>query len=108
MPASRKRTGVVAAGRTKADVTARRAAGPRADGPDGGRRSAARRKGRESGAPTSKPLSAEGPWNAGRDPERIRWARVMSAQARMAIGYYDREDVKEFLVDAVLEELERN
>ena len=59
-------------------------------------------------ARTSKPISAEAPWNAQRDPDRIRWARVMSAQARMAVGYYDREDVKEFLVDAVMEELERH
>ena len=59
-------------------------------------------------ARTSKPIGAEAPWNAQRDPERVRWARVMSAQARMAVGYYDREDVNEFLVDAVMEELKRN
>jgi len=49
----------------------------------------------------------EGPtrWSPLRDSEKIRWSRVLSAQARIAVDYYDREDVKEFLVDAVLDEL---
>lgn len=63
---------------------------------------------RPAKARTSKPIGAEAPWNAQRDPEDVRWSRVMSAQARMAVGYYDRDDVKEFLVDAVLEELKRH
>ena len=40
--------------------------------------------------------------------ERIRWTRVMTAQARLAVGYYDRPDVLEQLADAVLEELEQH
>jgi hypothetical protein len=38
--------------------------------------------------------------------ERIRWTRVMTAQARLAVGFYDRPDVLARLADAVLEELE--
>jgi hypothetical protein len=40
--------------------------------------------------------------------ERIRWTRVMTAQARLAVGYYDRPDVLERLADAVLHELEQH
>jgi hypothetical protein len=40
--------------------------------------------------------------------ERIRWTRVMTAQARLAVGYYDRPDVLEELADAVIEELEQH
>jgi len=32
----------------------------------------------------------------------------MTAQARLAVGYYDRPDVLERLADAVLEELEHH
>lgn len=42
------------------------------------------------------------------EDDRIRWSRVLSAQARIASDYYEREDVKAFLVDAVLEELSRH
>jgi len=38
----------------------------------------------------------------------VRWGKVKTAQARMAVDYYDRKDVKEALLDAVLEELSRN
>jgi hypothetical protein len=32
----------------------------------------------------------------------------MTAQARIAVGYYDREDVKALILDAVLKELRRH
>ena len=38
----------------------------------------------------------------------VRWGKVKTAQARMAVDYYDRGDVKEALLDAVLEELSRH
>jgi len=47
-------------------------------------------------------------WTRLRDGEEIRWSRVLSAQARIATDYYDREDVRAILVDAVLEELSRH
>jgi len=31
----------------------------------------------------------------------------MTAQARIAVGYYERPDVKEMVLDAVLKELKR-
>jgi hypothetical protein len=42
-----------------------------------------------------------------RQPESIRWTKVMTAQARIAVGYYDREDVKQQVLEAVLRELSR-
>jgi hypothetical protein len=38
----------------------------------------------------------------------IRWSKVVSAQARIAEGYYDREDVRELLLGEVLNELLRH
>jgi hypothetical protein len=37
---------------------------------------------------------------------RIRWARVSTAQARIAAGYYDRLDIQDRLADALIEELD--
>jgi hypothetical protein len=55
---------------------------------------------KKSGGPTQ--------WTRLRDGDQVRWSRVLSAQARIATDFYDREDVKEMLVDAVLEELSRH
>ncbi len=38
----------------------------------------------------------------------VRWARVGTVRVRIAAGYYDRLDVRERLVDAVLEELDKS
>ena len=43
-----------------------------------------------------------------RESDRIRWSKVMAAQARMASGYYDRDEVQQFLVEALLRELKRH
>ncbi|MBI5709967.1 MAG: hypothetical protein HZC42_06630 [Candidatus Eisenbacteria bacterium] len=39
---------------------------------------------------------------------RVRWARVETARARIAAGYYDRAEIRERLADAVLEELDKS
>jgi hypothetical protein len=39
------------------------------------------------------------------ESDGVRWARVNAARARIAAGYYDRENVRERLLDALLEEL---
>lgn len=64
----------------------------------GAEREAARRK--RHGGPTQ--------WTRLREGGDVRWSRVLAAQARIASDYYDREDVKAILVDAVLEELSRH
>jgi len=40
--------------------------------------------------------------------ESIRWSRVSTAQARIASGYYDRQDVQDRLADALVDELTRD
>jgi hypothetical protein len=35
----------------------------------------------------------------------VRWSRVRAARARIASGFYDRADVREQLLDAILDEL---
>ena len=39
---------------------------------------------------------------------RVRWSRILAAQTRIATGYYDREDVKSYLVEAIYHELRRH
>jgi hypothetical protein len=47
-------------------------------------------------------------WLGSPGPQQIRPARVLAARARMASGYYDRPEVKDFLLDALLEALKRH
>jgi hypothetical protein len=35
----------------------------------------------------------------------VRWSQVKAARARIAAGFYDRAEVREELLDAILEEL---
>jgi hypothetical protein len=35
----------------------------------------------------------------------VRWSRVRAARARIAAGFYDRADVREKLLDVILDEL---
>jgi hypothetical protein len=39
--------------------------------------------------------------------DAVRWSKILSAQARIATGYYDRDEVREALIDEVLRELQR-
>lgn len=43
-----------------------------------------------------------------RESERVRWTRVVSAQARIASGYYEREEVKSYLVEAIWNRLQQH
>jgi hypothetical protein len=43
-----------------------------------------------------------------RGSERIRPGRVLAAQARIASGYYERADVKDYLLEVLLQELRRH
>jgi len=68
-------------------------------------------RGRDAGAPKPRLATRAVPAAALSIPlpsERIRWTRVMTAQARLAVGFYDRPDVLERLADAVLQELEQH
>lgn len=68
---------------------------------------------RRKEAPRAKKRADENPagpvqWDRRRESDSIRWNRVLSAQARIATDYYERDDVKDLLVDAVLDELTSN
>lgn len=43
--------------------------------------------------------------NRSRGEACVRWSRVRAARARIAAGFYDRADVREKLLDAILDEL---
>ncbi len=47
-------------------------------------------------------------WVGGRDSDRIRPGRVLAARARIASGHYERAEVKDFLLEALLQELRRH
>jgi hypothetical protein len=47
-------------------------------------------------------------WLAARDAGRIRAGRVLAAQARIASGYYERPEVQDYLLEALLQELRRH
>lgn len=47
-------------------------------------------------------------WLGPRESERIRPGRVLAARARIAAGHYDRPEVRDFLLDALAEELRRH
>jgi len=43
--------------------------------------------------------------SAAREADGTRWSRVERARARIAARFYDRDDVREELLDAILDEL---
>lgn len=43
--------------------------------------------------------------SSSRAPERVRWSKVVTAQTRIAEGYYDRDAVREELLSQVMNEL---
>jgi hypothetical protein len=47
-------------------------------------------------------------WLGPRGNERLRPGRVLAARARIASGYYERPEVKDFLLEALLQELRRH
>lgn len=40
--------------------------------------------------------------------DTIRWSKVIAARARIAAGHYDREDVKDRLIESMLRALDRH
>ena len=47
-------------------------------------------------------------WFGVRESQRIRPARVLAARARIASGHYERPEVQDYLLDALLEALKRH
>ena len=56
---------------------------------------------------SSRPRSRAPEFKILRREDRVRWSKVQSAQARIASGYYEREDVQSIVVEHILRELNR-
>ena len=63
------------------------------------------RNGAKRGVPRSSVRSTVVEWRPMRRSPSIRWSKVMTAQARIAVGYYEREEVKELMLEALMKEL---
>lgn len=57
---------------------------------------------------TQRPRSRDGDWKVINGADRVRWTRVQTAQARIASGFYEREEVQAAVAAAVLRELRRH
>ena len=57
---------------------------------------------------TAKARARAGEWKVLHGTDRVRWTRVQAAQARIASGFYEREEVQAAVAAAVLRELRRN
>ena len=47
-------------------------------------------------------------WKILRDEGPVRWSKVQTAQARIASGYYERDEVEGAVVSALVRELKRH
>jgi hypothetical protein len=47
-------------------------------------------------------------WKVVRDDGPVRWSKVQTAQARIASGYYERDEVECVVVSALVRELKRH
>ena len=47
-------------------------------------------------------------WKILRDDGPVRWSKVQTAQARIASGYYERDEVEGIVVSALVRELKRH
>jgi hypothetical protein len=47
-------------------------------------------------------------WKVLRDDGPVRWSKVQTAQARIASGYYERDEVECVVVSALVRELKRH
>jgi hypothetical protein len=54
---------------------------------------------------SNNPRARAAEWKVLHGTDRVRWSRVQTAQARIASGYYEREDVQEYVVEQLLREL---
>jgi hypothetical protein len=56
----------------------------------------------------SRKTRAASRWSILRNGRMVRWSRIQTAQARIASGFYERDEVQAFVVDAILRELKRH
>ena len=63
---------------------------------------------RKVSRPIGKARPRAGEWKILHGTDKVRWTRVQAAQARIASGFYEREEVQAAVAAAVLRELRRN
>lgn len=56
---------------------------------------------------SKRPRALQQEWKVLRASDPVRWSRVQTAQARIASGYYERDDVRDYVVEQILRELKR-
>jgi hypothetical protein len=57
---------------------------------------------------SKRPRSRAKTWKVLRDDGPVRWSKVQTAQARIASGYYERDEVECAVVSALVRELKRH
>ena len=56
---------------------------------------------------SKRPRSRARTWKVVLGTDRVRWSKVQKAQARIASGYYERDEVQDLVVEQILRELIR-
>ena len=56
---------------------------------------------------SKRPRSRARTWKVVLGTDRVRWSKVQKAQARIASGYYESEEVQDLVVEQILRELIR-
>jgi hypothetical protein len=57
---------------------------------------------------SKRPRPRAGAWKVVLGTDRVRWSKVQKAQARIASGYYERDEVQDLVVEQILRELNRH
>lgn len=57
---------------------------------------------------SKRPRSRAKAWKVLRNDGPVRWSKVQTAQARIASGYYERDEVEGAVVSALVRELRRH
>ena len=57
---------------------------------------------------SKRPRTRAKTWKVLRDDGPVRWSKVQTAQARIASGYYERDEVECAVVSALVRELKRH
>ena len=57
---------------------------------------------------SKRPRTRARTWKVLRDSGPVRWSKVQTAQARIASGYYERDEVECAVVTALVRELKRH
>ena len=63
---------------------------------------------RKTSRTSKRPRPRTREWKVLGGTDRVRWSKVQTAQARIASGYYERDEVQDLVVEQILRELTRH